>query len=96
MIQTRDCEKPSEHDCEDSGETARGGAGFKKHLGSRMVGIQGGRPGFDPWVGKIPWRRESLPTPVFRSREFHGLYSPWGRRVGHDSNFPFFQWRRKE
>ena len=20
---------------------------------------------FDPWVGKIPWRRERLPTPVF-------------------------------
>jgi len=19
----------------------------------------------DPWVGKIPWRRERLPTPVF-------------------------------
>ena len=23
------------------------------------------RPGFNPWVGKIPWRREWLPTPVF-------------------------------
>jgi len=23
------------------------------------------RPGFDPWVGKIPWRRERLPTPGF-------------------------------
>ena len=22
------------------------------------------RPGFNPWVGKIPWRRERLPTPV--------------------------------
>ena len=21
-------------------------------------------PGFDPWVGKIPWRRERLPIPV--------------------------------
>ena len=30
-------------------------------------------PGFDPWVGKIPWRRESLSTPVFRPAEFHGL-----------------------
>ena len=30
------------------------------------------------WVGKIPWRRERLPTPVFWPREFHGLYSPWG------------------
>ena len=35
-------------------------------------------------VGKIPWRRERLPTPVFWPGEFHGLYRPWGRRVGHD------------
>jgi len=34
--------------------------------------------GFDPWVGKIPWRRERLPTPVFWPGEFYGLYSPWG------------------
>ena len=27
-------------------------------------------PGFDPWVGKIPWRREWLPTPVFLPGEF--------------------------
>ena len=27
--------------------------------------LQYGRPGFEPWVGKIPWRRERLPTPVF-------------------------------
>ena len=39
---------------------------------------------FDPWVGKIPWRREWLPTPVFWPGEFHGLYSPWGHRVGQD------------
>ena len=32
------------------------------------------------WVGKIPWRRERLPTPVFWPGEFHGLYSPWGRK----------------
>ena len=38
------------------------------------------RPGFDPWVGKIPWRRERLPTPVFWPGEFHRLYSPWGRK----------------
>ena len=42
------------------------------------------RPGFDPWVGKIPWRREQLPTLVFLPREFHGLYSPQGHRVRHD------------
>ena len=38
------------------------------------------RPGFNPWVGKIPWKREQLPTPVFWPREFHGLHSPWGHR----------------
>ena len=36
------------------------------------------RPGFDPWVGKIPWRREWLTTPGFWPGEFHRLYSPWG------------------
>ena len=41
---------------------------------------QCGRPGFDPWVGKIPWRRERLLTPVFWPGESHGLYSPWGRK----------------
>ena len=30
------------------------------------------------WVGKIPWRRERLPTPGFLLRDFHGLYSPQG------------------
>ena len=33
------------------------------------------RPGFDPWVKKIPWRRECLPTPVFLPAEFHGQES---------------------
>ena len=37
-----------------------------------------GRPGFDPWFGKIRWRREQLPTPVFWPGEFRGPYSPWG------------------
>ena len=45
----------------------------KNHLQSR-------RPRFDSWVGKICWRRDRLPTPVFWPREFHGLYSPWGRQ----------------
>ena len=30
---------------------------------------------FNPWVGKTPWRREGLPTPVFWPDELHGLYS---------------------
>ena len=40
-------------------------------------------PGLDPWVGKSPWRREWLSTPVFLSGKSHGQrspvgYSPWG------------------
>ena len=26
---------------------------------------------FDPWVGKIPWRRKGQPTPVFLPGKFH-------------------------
>ena len=33
------------------------------------------RCGFDPWVGKIPWRREWQPTPVFSPGESHGQRS---------------------
>ena len=45
--------------------------------------LQCGRPGFDPWVGKIPWRRKWQPTQVFlpgKSHEQRSLagYSPWG------------------
>ena len=35
------------------------------------------------WVEKIPWRRETLPTPVFWPGELHGLYSPLGLKESH-------------
>ena len=35
---------------------------------------------FNPRVGKIPWRRERLPTPVFWPEQFHGQYSQWGHK----------------
>ena len=43
------------------------------------------RCGFDPWVGKIPWRRAWQSTPVFLPGKFHGQrslgnYSPWGHK----------------
>ena len=43
-------------------------------------GDTGGR--FDPWVGKITWRRVWQPTPVFLPGKSHGQrslvgYSPW-------------------
>ena len=40
-----------------------------------VVCLQCGRPGFDPWVGKIPWRRKWQPTPVFLRGESHGQRS---------------------
>ena len=52
--------------------------------------LQCGRPGFDPRVGKIPWRREWIPTPALLPGKFHGQrslvgYNPLGsQRVGHD------------
>ena len=41
------------------------------------------RAGFDPWAGKIPWRRKWQPTPAFVPGESHGQrslagYGPWG------------------
>ena len=46
----------------------------------KRIHLQCGKPGFDPWVGKVPWRRERLPTSVFWPGEFHGLYGPWGHK----------------
>ena len=44
-----------------------------------------GRPGFNPWVRKIPWRRKWQPTPEFLPGKFYGWrslvgYSPWGHK----------------
>jgi len=43
---------------------------------------------FDPWVGKILWRRKWQPTPVVLPGKFHGRrslvdYSPWGLKESH-------------
>ena len=44
-----------------------------------------GRPVFNPWVRKIPWKREWQATPVFFPGKFHRQrslagYSPWGSK----------------
>ena len=49
----------------------------------QSVCLQCGRPGFNPWVGKIPWERKWQPTPVLlpgksRGRRILEGYSPWG------------------
>ena len=50
------------------------------------VCLQCGRPGFDPQVRKIPWRRKWESTPVLLPGKSHGQrslvgYSPWGHKV---------------
>ena len=40
---------------------------------------------FDPWIGKVPWRRKWQPTPVFLPGKFHGQRSlascsPWAHK----------------
>ena len=47
------------------------------------------RPRANPWIRKMPWRREWQPTPVCLPGKPHGQsrlagYSLWGRRVRHD------------
>ena len=52
---------------------------------TESVHLQRRRPWFDPWVGKIPWRRKWQPTPVlvwkmpWTERSLVG-YSPWGHK----------------
>ena len=60
--------------------------------------------GFDPWVGKITWRRKWQPTPVFLPGKSHGPWSlvgyrPWGRKESETTEWLHFtflliQWLR--
>ena len=83
----------------ESGESkARGKIGIMKCFQGRLpcwlrwyrICLHCRRPGFNPWVRKIPWGREWLPAPVFLPGDFHGQrslegYSPCGhKRVGQD------------
>ena len=51
----------------------------------KRIRLQCKRRSFNPWVGKIPWRRAWQATPVFLLGKCHGQrslagYSPWGRK----------------
>ena len=54
------------------------------------VCLQCRRPGFNPWVGKLSWRRKWQPTPVFLPGKSHGQrslasYSLWDcKESGHN------------
>ena len=56
-----------------------------KKLFEYFYSLQCRRPRFDPWVGKILWRRKWQPTPVHLLGKSHGRrsivgYSPWGHK----------------
>ena len=62
-----------------------GSIGFPWWLRGQSICLQCGRPRFDPWAGKIPWKRKWQPTPVFLPGKSHGwgslvAYSPWGHK----------------
>ena len=51
--------------------------GLPKRLSGKKTHLPCGRPGFHPWVGKIPLRRKWQPTPVFWPGEI-----PWTAEPG--------------
>ena len=50
----------------------------------KRIFLQYGRPRFDSWVGKTPWRKERLLTPGLWPGAFQGLYSPTGCKESRD------------
>ena len=61
------------------------GHGLPWWLRQQSICLQHARPGFNPWVGKILWRRKWQPIPVLLPGKSHGQrsvvgYSPWGRK----------------
>ena len=44
---------------------------------SLVAQLQCGRPEFNPWVGKISWKRAQQPTPVFLPKESHDRGGWW-------------------
>ena len=63
--------------------------GLPRWLSSEESACQSRRQVFDPWVGKIPWRRKWQPTPVFLPKnlmieELDGPQSMGSQRAGHN------------
>ena len=60
-------------------------AGFPWWLSSGESASPCRKHKFNPWVGKIPWRRKWQPTPGLLTRKSHGQrslasYSSWGHK----------------
>ena len=49
--------------------------GFPRWFSGKESTCQCRRHEFNPWVGKIPWRRKWQPTPVFLTGKSHGQRS---------------------
>ena len=61
------------------------GLPFPESSDSKESAWNAGDLGFDSWIGKIPWRREWQPTPVFLLGDSYGQrslmgYNSWGRK----------------
>ena len=54
--------------------------GFPGGSDGKESACNAGDPDLIPGLGRFPWRRERLPTPVFWPGEFHGLYSSWAHK----------------
>ena len=71
-----------EHPLEKGQATHSSILGLPLWLSWLRIHLQHRRPGFDPWVGKVPWRRERLPTQVFGVENsldciVHGVAKSW-------------------
>ena len=66
--------------------------GFPGGLSGKRIGLlmkelkETGRQEFDPWVGKIPWKRKWQPTPVL----LPGII-PWTEKPG---GLPSMEWQK--
>ena len=49
--------------------------GFPGGSNGKESACNAGDQGFDPWIRKIPWRRERQPTPVFLPVKVYGQRS---------------------
>ena len=68
----------------------------KKQSLQQESACNGGDLGSIPGLGKIPWRRERLPTPVFWPGEFDRLHGPWSHKESdmiEQLPLHFNQWR---
>ena len=59
--------------------------GFPCSSDGKVSAYNAGGPGFDPWVGKVHWKRKWQPAPVLLPLKSHGWRSPvsynsWGRK----------------